>query len=81
MAASLPESSSETPMREVIARSIYRQRPFRTAMSGKIMDGFLTETRVFDWEEAPEFYRGECLEIADGVMADLMLAQHAERAR
>lgn len=69
------------PMREVIARSIYRQRPFRTASTRSPTEPWLREDRLFAWEEAPDFYQGECYELADGILADLAVAQAAERAR
>lgn len=66
------------PKREVIARAIYRQRPFRTARSGAVMDGFLTCTHEFDFAGAPDFYRSECYELADGIILDLALAEQGE---
>jgi hypothetical protein len=62
--------------REVIARAIYDQRPFRTAMSGSPMDPFLRESKVFGWDEAPSFYQEECYELADAIMARLLLSDH-----
>lgn len=53
---------ADMPRREILARSIYRQRPFRTAMSGRVMDGFLSVAHEFDWDSAPEFYQRECFE-------------------
>jgi hypothetical protein len=63
------------PRREILARSIYRQRPFRTAMSGRVMDGFLSVAHEFDWDSAPDFYQRECFELADGIIYDLALAE------
>lgn len=69
---------AEMPRREIIARSIYRQRPFKTAMSGGVMDGFLSVAHEFDWESAPAFYQGECYELADAIILDLALADQGE---
>lgn len=64
--------------REIIARSIYRLRPFRSARSSAVMDGFLTTVHEFDFDGAPDFYRSECFELADGIILDLALAEQGE---
>lgn len=66
------------PRREIIARAIYRLRPFRIARSGAVMDGFLSVSRELGFDEAPAFYRDECYEIADGIVYDLALAEQGE---
>ncbi len=77
-APAFPAIPAAMPRREVIARSLYRQRPFRTAMSGGVMDGFLSVAHEFDWEGAPAFYQGECFDLADGIILDLALAEQGE---
>lgn len=66
---------ANVPLREILARSIYRQRPFRKASSGAVMDGCLSVCEEFGWDEAPAFYLNECFEIADGIVLDLALAE------
>jgi hypothetical protein len=65
---------SDRPDREIAARAIYSRRPFRTAMSGAVMDGFLSMSREFDFDDAPAFYRDECYELADAVLSALAFA-------
>lgn len=71
-AARPADGSDEMPVREVIARAIYGRQPFRVAQTGGVLDVMRTE-RVFEWEDAPSWYRSECWELADGVCAALML--------
>ena len=65
-------------MREVIARAVYRVRPFRVAEPGGVMDGCLSVSREMSWDGAPSFYRSECFEIADAAILDMVLAQQGE---
>lgn len=64
--------------REIIARSIYRVRPFRIAKSGGVMDGCLSDARELTWDGAPAFYQSECYELADAIILDIVLAQQGE---
>lgn len=73
-----PPIPVEMPRREIIARSIYRQRPFRVAQSSGVMDGFLRPTLEPDFDSAPAFYTGECYELADVIIYDLALAEQGE---
>lgn len=66
---------TDRPDREIAARAIYARRPFRTAATGGVLDGCLTLAREFDFEDAPAFYRDECYELADGVLAALSFAE------
>jgi hypothetical protein len=66
---------SVRPDREVAARAIYNRRPFRVTMSGSVMDPLACTTRESDFEGAPDFYRDECYELADAVLAALSFAE------
>jgi len=77
-APAFPPIPADMPRREIIARAIYRQRPFKTAMSGGVMDGFLSVAHEFGWDEAPTFYQDECYELADAIVLDLALAEQGE---
>lgn len=55
--------------RDRAARAVYRLRPFRTAMSTSPLDDMLTQSRVFDFDEAPAYYQADCYRIADAVLA------------
>jgi hypothetical protein len=65
--------------REIAARALYRERPFRTAMTGAVMDPMIQEVRVFDFDAAPAFYQSECYELADAILADLAIAGRREQ--
>lgn len=63
--------------REVIARGVYDARPFRIARSGGVME-MMAPARELGWDEAPAWYRAECYEIADSVLARMLLDQQRE---
>jgi hypothetical protein len=65
---------AEQRIRDCIARGIYDARPFMLAHSGGVMDVMRVD-QVLAWEDAPDFYRSECYEIADSVHARMLLAQ------
>ena len=65
-------------IRECIARGVYDARPFVLAHSGGVMDVMRVD-RILSWEEAPDFYRSECFEVADSVHARMLLAQAEDR--
>lgn len=71
------EVDFEARLRETIARGVYDVRPFTLAVSGGVMEVMRVD-KVLPWEEAPSFYRSECFEIADGVMARMLIDQQAE---
>lgn len=54
--------------RERVARAVYKLRPFRTAMSTTPLERNITESRLFEFDEAPAFYLHDCYEIADAVL-------------
>lgn len=66
-------------IRECIARGVYDARPFVLAHSGGVLDVMRVD-RILAWEEAPDFYRSECFEIADSVHARMLLAQDEDSA-
>ncbi|MGZ8343716.1 MAG: hypothetical protein ACXW27_08985 [Allosphingosinicella sp.] len=67
----------EDALRETIARGVYDARPFTMAVSGGVMEVMRVD-QVLDWESAPRFYRSECFEIADGVLARMLLDQQRD---
>ncbi|MGE0178969.1 MAG: hypothetical protein AB7O91_04010 [Sphingomonas sp.] len=73
-----PPIPADTPRREIIARSIYRLRPFVIAQTSGVMAGFLRPASEPDFDGAPTFYRQECYELADGIIYDLALAEQGE---
>lgn len=73
-----PPIPAQLSRREIIARAIYRVRPFRKAETSGVMDGCLTEARELSWDGAPPFYQRECYEIADAIVYDLVLAEQGE---
>jgi hypothetical protein len=62
---------SARPDREIAARAIYLKRPFRVTSTGAVMDPLDCNVREHSWEGAPAFYRDECYELADAVIAAL----------
>lgn len=73
-----PPIPAERESREVIARAIYRVRPFRIAQTAGVMAGFLHPTHEPDFDGAPDWYRAECYELADAAVLDLALAEQGE---
>lgn len=67
----------EDALRETVARGVYDVRPFTMAVSGGVMEVMRVD-QVLDWESAPSFYRSECFEIADGVLARMLLDQQRD---
>lgn len=57
--------------RETAARAIYDKRPFYHAESTSPMERSITVSQKFDWDSAPAFYREECFELGDAVLAAL----------
>lgn len=72
----LSGSPPET-LRETVARGVYDARPFRVAHSGGVME-MMAPAAERSWDEAPDWYRSECFEIADSVLARMLLAQSEE---
>lgn len=64
----------EDSLRELIARAIYDTRPFATASRGGVLEMMCPDPSPA-WESAPGWYRDDCYELADGVLARLLLAQ------
>lgn len=61
-------------LRETIAIGIYEARPFTVAQTGGVMDVMRID-KVFAWADAQSFYRSECYDIADSVLARMLLSE------
>ena len=69
----------EQCLRETIARGVYDARPYRTARCGGVMEMMVAEGDTA-WDAAPPWYRAECYEIADSVLARMLLDREAGEA-
>lgn len=72
-------SAEPLPLRETIARAIYAERPYAIAESGGVMMP-LREAREVAWADAPDWYRGECYDLADGIAGRLVMIAAAQPA-
>jgi hypothetical protein len=60
-------------LRDIVVDAVYASRPFSISTSGGLMQP-MREARDLPWEEAPAWYRSECYELADLIVARLLLA-------